>query len=336
MSPPLRTRAVFHPIRGVGLVLALVLFSLVALQCRSASAAERPAPAPGPARPLELTLSTGIRTDDLDWSIAGNTAGANPNILSELTWRDVESVYLKGSGRVHIAAGYWLRGSVDWGSIYSGSNQDSDFAGDDRTLEWSRSENNAGDGNLWDLSAALESPGWRPAPWLTVTPLLGFSYHRQNLSITDGLQTVSRPSINPKVAPLGPIAGLDSRYSARWFGPWSGAEVRLSGGAVSITGSFEYHYAYYRAEADWNLRTDLAHPVSFEHTAEGYGLVFSVGADYNFTSRLSAGLAADAHHWRATDGIDRINSAVGGSSDTRLNEVNWSSYAVLAGITYTF
>lgn len=330
-------RVVFHPHRLRGLVLAVTIavFLLISLSSGVAPAAEGAADS-ARAQAIEVSLSTGIRTDDLDWNIAGNAAGTNPNILSELTWKDVESAYIKGSGRLRLGKGFWLRGYLDWGYVYNGSNQDSDFAGDDRTLEWSRSENNADEGNLWDISAALESPGWRPAPWLTVAPLMGFSYHRQNLTITDGLQTVSRPAINPNAAPLGPIVGLDSTYSSRWFGPWTGAEVSVSGRRVSLKGSFEFHYAYYRAEADWNLRTALAHPVSFEHSAEGYGLVFSLGADYNFTSRLSAGITGDAQQWRATDGIDRTHFAAGGSSDTRFNEVNWSSLALLAGITYLF
>ena len=46
----------------------------------------------------EFTLSAGYRQDDLDWSIAGNDNGENPNILSELTWEDVESYQVKLQG----------------------------------------------------------------------------------------------------------------------------------------------------------------------------------------------------------------------------------------------
>jgi hypothetical protein len=38
----------------------------------------------------EVTLTGGWRQDDLRWNIAGNLQGTNPNILSELTWDNVD------------------------------------------------------------------------------------------------------------------------------------------------------------------------------------------------------------------------------------------------------
>ena len=37
----------------------------------------------------EFVFSAGYRKDELDWNIAGNINGNNPNILSELTWEDL-------------------------------------------------------------------------------------------------------------------------------------------------------------------------------------------------------------------------------------------------------
>lgn len=39
-----------------------------------------------------LSLDAGFRSDDLDWSIAGDADGNNPNILSELTWENIKSL----------------------------------------------------------------------------------------------------------------------------------------------------------------------------------------------------------------------------------------------------
>ena len=39
----------------------------------------------------EFIMTGGYRKDNLDWNIAGDTTGNHPNILSELTWDDVES-----------------------------------------------------------------------------------------------------------------------------------------------------------------------------------------------------------------------------------------------------
>ena len=48
----------------------------------------------------ELSVTGGYRTDDLDWNIAGDINGNNPNIISELTWDDLESYQLKFQGRL--------------------------------------------------------------------------------------------------------------------------------------------------------------------------------------------------------------------------------------------
>jgi hypothetical protein len=41
-------------------------------------------PAQGADIKTDLILSTGYRADELNWNIAGNILGSNPNVLSEL------------------------------------------------------------------------------------------------------------------------------------------------------------------------------------------------------------------------------------------------------------
>jgi hypothetical protein len=45
---------------------------------------------------LDLGLRGGCRVDKLAWSIAGNAIGTNPNVISELTWRNLE-IYQVGA-----------------------------------------------------------------------------------------------------------------------------------------------------------------------------------------------------------------------------------------------
>ena len=110
--------------------------------------------------PLEtdFTLSAGYRVDDLDWSIAGNINGNNPNVLSELTWDDVESYQVKLQGNFVWPNIIALKGYVNYGWIFDGDNQDSDYLGDNRTLEFSRSNNSTDDDYVWDNSKVRLSP----------------------------------------------------------------------------------------------------------------------------------------------------------------------------------
>src|SRR3990172_5207531 len=101
----------------------------------------------------DFTLGAGYSVDSLDWNIAGTSAGTGPNILSELAWSDLAISQVKGQGRVALAKHVYLKGSLAGGLIFDGENQDSDYLGDNRTLEFSRSNNNSDAGNVWDASA---------------------------------------------------------------------------------------------------------------------------------------------------------------------------------------
>jgi len=168
---------------------------------------------------VDFTLSAGYRVDDLDWNIAGDINGNNPNVLSELTWDDVESYQLKAQGSAVWPNIIALRGYANYGWIFDGDNQDSDYLGDNRTFEFSRSNNSTDDDDVLDASLAIGYPiRFGRAVIGTMTPLLGYSYHEQNLNITDGNQTIPN---------LGPFPGLDSSYETEWKGPWIGFDLRF-------------------------------------------------------------------------------------------------------------
>lgn len=290
----------------------------------------------GPAAGLEvkLDLSGGYRLDDLDWNIAGNIGGTSPNILSELTWRDLEIYQLKAGVRAVVHDVIVLRTSLGFGTIVDGDNQDSDFAGDNRTLEFSRSNNSGDAGDVLDWTVGL---GYRFKLFsgrLRFVPLIGYSYSEQNLTMTDGFQTISTPGRTPS---LGPFGNLHSTYETEWSGPWIGADLsyRVSDGLDLFLG-IEYHRADYYAEANWNLRTDWAHPKSFEHAADGTGFVFSAGGEYLLEGGWSLTLEFNYQDWSTDAGIDRTFFAGGFVFDTRLNEANWESLAAMLGVTYRF
>ena len=75
----------------------------------------------------EFVITGGYRADNLDFNIAGDINGNNPNIISELTWDDLESYQLKFQGSLVWPDIIALRGSVNYGWIYDGKNQDSDY-----------------------------------------------------------------------------------------------------------------------------------------------------------------------------------------------------------------
>ncbi len=288
----------------------------------------------------DLELITGYRVDDLDWNIAGNLNGTSPNIMSELTWTDLDSLQLKVGGKGTINRVLYLRGSLNFGWVFSGDVQDSDYSGDNRTLEWSRSNNNAEDSTVFDATVAFGYPFKLASDKFRLIPLAGFSYSEQNLKMKDGLQTVRDSALAPvgvTPPPLGPFASLDSTYDTKWFGPWVGLDLSLKAtDKIILFAGFEYHWADYEAEANWNLRADLAHPKSFEHEADGTGFLITAGADYIFSGPWSLGLELNYQDWSTDAGIDQQFNSDGTIAVTRLNEVNWESFAIMLRVTYRF
>lgn len=285
----------------------------------------------------DMRLMVGRRWDDFDWNIASDITGmATPNILSELTWSDLKMTQIKVEGNIVLGDRFVLDGMISYADIFKGDNQDSDYLGDDRTGEFSRSNNNSSDGEAMDWSIGgglkfylgdLEDILLKAnAVWLTV--LAGYSYHELNLIITEGFQTI------PETGPFGPT--LHSSYWAEWDGPWLGFEMEGSRDKLFGIFRFSYHWADYYGSANWNLRSNFAHPKSYEHIADGYGLVFNLGAGYQLTDGFTLNLQSDIQDWEAKKGIDRTFFSDGSDIEIRLNRVKWKSKSLMFGGTYQF
>ncbi|MFQ5596877.1 MAG: TonB-dependent receptor [Nitrospiria bacterium] len=305
---------------------------------------------------LDLDLGVGYRVDHLDWNIAGVINGNPVNIVSELTWDDVRIQQVRGGGRLIVEnvkspMAFYMRGTFGYGQIMEGENQDSDFLGNNRTLEFSRSNNDADAGEALDASVGFGyqfKKRFRASRMvLRLAPVVGYSYHEQHFTMTKGFQTIVTPFLTP---PLGPFPGLNSAYETEWKGPWVGLDLTLNTGKkLSVFGRIEYHLVDYFAEADWNLRPDFAHPVSFTHAADGSGLLASAGWSYQLRPAWTFFVDLQYLDWstdRGTDvtflsqaEIDRLAS-IGIVTDgvilIPLNEVNWESQSLTLGIVYRF
>jgi hypothetical protein len=167
----------------------------------------------------------------------------------------------------------------------------------------------------------------------------------QALSMTSGQQTFSDNAVrttffgpDAELPPeVGPIPGLDSTYTAYWYGPWLGMQADYAfNEKISLTTGLQVHFVEFYAQADWNLRSRFAHPVSFEHEAEGTGVVWNFKGFYRLNEQWSALLNANIQNWEADDGTDRTFFSDGGVGRSQLNEVKWESYALMTGVQYRF
>lgn len=285
----------------------------------------------------DFFLHSGYRQDNLDWNIAA--PGGSPNILSELQWKDLDIVRLKGDFSLTSPAGWRLQGLLGYGWILEGDNQDSDYLGDNRTLEFSRSNNQADRGYVFDAALGI---GYRFGfggdtrhPLFSVTPLAGYSYHEQSLRAHNFHQTVS--DFGFPLSSGTRSDHLDSRYETQWHGPWLGLGLQTSIlDRIDLFGEIAHHWASYHAQADWNLREDFMHPRSFVHNADGTGVTALAGARYRSAKGWALEVTADYQRWRADPGKDKVFFSNGVSAGTRLNEVNWTSLGLGIGFGYAF
>jgi hypothetical protein len=284
----------------------------------------------------KLDLEYGLRVDQFDWNIAGTLAGTGPNVISELKWSDVGFHETRLGFRFIGDQTWYLKGYTTKGWGFQGANQDSDYNGDNRSLEYSRSTADSDRSSAEDFSIAIGQQ-IRLANRFGITPLVGFSSHRQHFTMTNGTQTLCDAGGTPNSCNtgLGPIAGLNSSFTTHWRGPWLGLDLRFAAANRWTTyAELEYHYSYYDAKANWNLRSDLQHPKSQGQSARGQGVHLGLGMSYALltpNSFLNIGITQKKYSTSA--GVHNFYLDNGTVSSQRLNGVNWHSSSATIGIT---
>jgi hypothetical protein len=296
---------------------------------------------------------TGYRKDNLDWSISGFqtpvTDGTNDYIFdtsSALSWKNLNILETKIGADIPIAkieeGNLYLNTSISHGLIFGGENQDSDyFHAGGETLEFSRSDNSANSGSTEDysLSVNYEIPlknihlSEKKIDKHSITPILGYSIHKQNLRMTNGNQTVNLIGSGY----VGPFSGLNSSYDTNWNGAFLGLALKSE---ITKKHEFEalvqYHINDYKAEADWNLRADFAHPKSFEHNANATGQTLNLKYKFKPSGNLSYSVALNYKKFSTNQGTDTTFLSDGSSAQVKLDKVNWDSTSLLAGLGYKF
>ncbi|MCG8325812.1 MAG: hypothetical protein MI673_09860 [Thiotrichales bacterium] len=281
-------------------------------------------------------ISTGMRNARLDFTIAG--LNNMPNVLSELIWEDMRIGELNLRGDVLYRNRFYLTTYLTGGYIFDGDNQDSDYFGNNRTMEFSRSNNGVDGDFLFEVGAGIGYQFDFRIPLVnrqaTITPMAGGFYHYMDINWVDGFQTLATPGITPSI---GPFAGLDSHYETTSYGPWLGIDVDADWyNGFTAFASFKYYWADYEGVGEWNLRTDFAQPRSFEHLADGRGYRLEAGISKQYRNNLDFFLSLDMEDWTTDAGLNRTFFSSNVTTESRFNEANWEYWGFNAGIKYSF
>jgi len=317
-------------------------FGVVALTLLCCVLAAAPVAAVDYIQEASFEVNTGVRQDNFIWDTSGIVQFYDVvTVSSELEWEDLNIYEVGGKGRLVVgnstmpfATCIRVRGA--YGEIYDGEVRDSDYvSADNSKYEFSRSISDGDDGYTFTLNAGI---GPQFSFWdgkMSVAFLVGYNYHEQNLRLKNGLQVIGDGYVVPEVGYYMP--DLSSSYDATWEGAWVGvdAALRLSP-RLMLEASVEVQDVNYEAEANWNLRDDLAHPVSFEHDADGISVITSAALHYllNDSWALSGNIN---YGYMVTDaGTHTAYGSDGSVTKIRLKEVEWDSIGATLGLRCIF
>lgn len=79
-------------------------------------------------KPIVISLTAVQQHDDFKWSIAGDLNGQNPNILSEVSWKNLRSMGFRTEIEIPFKKMFFIKANFSQLYIVSGTATDIDYA----------------------------------------------------------------------------------------------------------------------------------------------------------------------------------------------------------------
>ena len=277
-----------------------------------------------------------ISDSELVWDIASSASTTTPpNILSELSFRDIRSLgYVINLGymnRFDNNIAFVLEAEYADSRIQSGRAQDSDYASDNRTDEFSRSFSDIESDsiNYFSLATGIKTR-WLNTKGHYLSFLIGYKKHNVDITMTNGVVQI------PEADAGSLIPGLNSTYNSEFRSIFAGLSTEhvFSWGTIGFR--YDLYYTDLKAEADWNLRTDFAHPVSFEQVGDGKGYAATLGYTYNHNRNWDYSIDYVVTKYHIQDGYDQTYFSDTTSFIVKLNNSEYKQEAIRIGVSYNF
>jgi hypothetical protein len=266
---------------------------------------------------LSLSFAPQYQTDDFRWSIAGNSQGKNPNVLSELIWDNLQSIGFNAALSIPLKSNFSLEASFNKAFIFKGRANDTDYSEDDRTFpNFSMDlQSNVGDFSLYQLRFSYTFHVKNKL----LKPHISYVIKNQNLYLRDENNSA-----------------LNSKYQPRWYGFNIGLELNYQfSDAFSVDFFSAYSHLNYNANATWNLIEAFAQPLSFSHKAYGFETNFATRITY--TKKQIQPFTRFQYSYASTGiGVDKVFYKDGTNAITRLNDVTNKSFLYNIGFCYLF
>ena len=252
---------------------------------------------------------------------------STPNYFSTLDWKNVHVVGGSVSGELE-AAGLPIIYDVFYGVMRKGKMIDRDYAGNDKTLQWSESETkvvgSAMDGSVG--AALLDMGGFRG--------LAGGFYLSREYEMKDLVQLQSsvanynqlpqdiRNIVAQPLAAGQTISGKRGKYNMKIYGPWIGGDMNLEiSNGIKGQGLLKLMYGWYRAKGTWPDH-------SFKDSSKAYGGEATVGMSAQLTKKFNVSADVGIKYFKIKNGSVKV-------AETRVADFfrggSFKSYSVSLG-----
>ena len=268
---------------------------------------------------LTITPVIGWNQEKLDWNIAGDEHGKNPNILSELKWRKLRGPEIGLSSTVALSPVLHAEVSFRHFWISQGTVNDTDYASDNRAVKTADDDFRADKGHSTSLRAEVFYA-------IRTTQKFAFAVHTgyfgryQTLYMLDGAQ------------PLVEGKELKSTYKPRWHGLILGLKTDYRTDhwnfLLDVSGLY---FPRYSANANWNLQEEFSQPISFTHKAKGLGWETNFRLERRVTKTIFPFLQFAYTGLNTGTGTDQLFKANGTNTISQLNAVHSSSFRMGLG-----
>lgn len=285
-----------------------------------------------------LEVGQGIGVSSLNWNIGSGIRSSD--VISELEWQDLTTWNSSLYAELEFATVFSLNFEGNYGKIFSGYNEDSDYSRNHRRGLYMYSHATANKGEIFDLSLSIGC--CFTCQNLRVRPLLGFAFDEQHVRM-DGpgswtYYAYNDPYQSEDYVVTGRIDGLHSSYKTEWWGPWVGFDAVVDCGRLHWLGAFEFHLLDYSANGHWNLRDEFIG--DFKHEGLGEGVRLKLGANYDLPRGFSIGVLGTFTEYSMINGIDKTPyydyDGVKVIGQSRINEVNWHAFSFVINLGAEF
>lgn len=260
-----------------------------------------------------LSFSSGIATDYLTWNISGNLAGENPNVLSELEWKNLLGINFT----VNFETWYKNFGvSINYSNAkyFKGDAIDTDYTEDDRMGVNFFSKLDAKDSEANQLELKVNYKLLKKESFVLMLGI-GYALLNQNFKLKDN-------------------SSLNSSYQPKWQGLLLNTKAEFELNKINIYPYVSYFQLDYTAKANWNLIADFKQPVSFEHFANGFGLKTGVLLEWQLLKKLYLQLNYFYQYSSTGKGFEKLYLIDDSVKTTRINDVTRRNQLLTLGLNF--